>query len=55
MTKYELIDSIILNLNTINVTGVNNMCTIIDTIQKLSSLQNILKKEDAVRENAHNE
>lgn len=55
MNKYtELIDSIIVNLNKLEVKGVANMAIVIETIQKLSALKDGLSKEKekkAVTEN----
>lgn len=49
MNKYELIDSMICALNCVSVSGVQNMKTIIETIQKLGALRDGLKKEDELR------
>ena len=56
-TSTELIDSIILELNKLEVKGVANMAIVIDAIQKLSALKNGLskeKEEKAVTENDSN-
>lgn len=53
-TSTELIDSIILELNKLEVKGVANMAIVIDAIQKLDALKNGLskeKEEKAVTEN----
>ena len=46
MNKYELINSIIVDLNNLTVQGVENMTLIIDSIQRLSGLKDGLKQMD---------
>lgn len=48
-TSTELIDTIILELNKLEVKGVDNMAIVIDTIQKLSVLKKGLSKEKEER------
>lgn len=52
-TKYELIDSIIGDLNRLVLSGVDNWVITINSIQKLSSLKEGLRKEDASRADNH--
>lgn len=54
-TKYDLIDSMIVGLNCVNVSGVENMKIIIETIQKLGALKEGLKKEEEQRADNHDE
>lgn len=44
-TSTELIDSIIMELDKLEVKGIKNMAIVIETIQKLSALKNGLAKE----------
>ena len=53
MNEYELIDSMIVALNGVFVSGVDNMKTIIETIQKLGVLRKWLKKEEEQRADNH--
>ncbi len=53
MNEYELIDSMIVALNGVFVSGVDNMKTIIETIQKLGVLREWLKKEEEQRADNH--
>lgn len=45
-TSTELIDSIILELNKLEVKGVANMAIVIETIQKLGALKKGLAKDE---------
>lgn len=45
MDKHQLIDSIIVELNSLTVQGVQNMSIIVRTIQNLSTLNEGLKQE----------
>lgn len=47
--KFDLIDSMIVALNGISVSGVANMTAIIETIQKLGALRDGLRKDDERR------
>lgn len=49
MTKYDLIDQIIVDLNALTVTGAQNFRIILTAIQNLSVLKDGLKKEDEAR------
>lgn len=53
MNEYELIDSMIVALNGVSVSGIENMKTIIETIQKLGVLREWLKKEEEQRADNH--
>jgi len=44
--KYGLIDSMIVALDTLTVTGAGNMRTVLDVIGRLSALKEGLKKEE---------
>lgn len=53
MNEFELIDSMIVALNGVSVSGIENMKTIIETIQKLGVLREWLKKEEEQRADNH--
>lgn len=55
MNKYELINSMIVTLDGVSVSGVENMKAIIETIQKLGALFDGLKKEDEQRAADHDQ
>lgn len=48
--KYGLIESIICDLDKIEVKGAGNMVIVINTIQKLSALRKALKDEEKAKE-----
>ena len=48
--KYGLIESIICDLDKIEVKGAENMVIVINTIQKLSALRKALKDEEKAKE-----
>ena len=48
--KYGLIDSMIVELNGLEVKGVENMRIVMETIQKLAALRQGLSEEDKRRE-----
>lgn len=52
-TDIEMIDSIILALNKLEVKGVENMHIVISSIQKLASLKRGLEAEKEERRKAH--
>lgn len=52
-TDIEMIDSIILDLNKLEVKGVANMSIVISSIQKLASLKRGLEAEKEERRKAH--
>lgn len=52
-TATELIDSIILDLNRLEVKGVSNMGIVISSIEKLGSLKRGLEAEKEERRKAH--
>lgn len=49
MTKFELIDKIIVDLNNLTVHGVQNMQIVLTAVQNLSVLKDGLSKEDEAR------
>lgn len=51
--KYGMIDSVIVSLDTIPVTGVDNMLKVIDAVKKLTALKDGLRNEDKQREQDH--
>lgn len=53
--KYGLINSIIVDLNRLTVSGVDNMTIVLDSVHKLSALKEGLQREDKDRENNQNE
>lgn len=53
--KYGLIESIIENLNKVQVCGFSNMGILIDSAQKLNALKQGLKKEDDAKEGTADE
>ena len=53
MNEFELINSMIVALNGVSVSGIENMKTIIETIQKLGVLREWLKKEEEQRADNH--
>lgn len=55
MTKYELIDKIIVDLNNLTVHGVQNMQIVLTAVQNLSVLKDGLKKEDEAKGKAETE
>ena len=52
-TNTELIDTMILELNKLEVKGVANMAIIIETVQKLAVLKKGLEKDKEERRKAH--
>lgn len=50
MTKFDLIDKIITDLNALTVQGAQNMRIVLAAIQNLSVLKEGLKKEDEARD-----
>ena len=46
MSKYELINRMIIDLNHLTVQGVNNMSIVLHTIENLQALADGLKKEE---------
>lgn len=51
--KYGMIDSVIVSLDTIPVTGVDNMIKVIDAVKKLAALKDGLRNEDKQHEQDH--
>lgn len=49
MTKFELIDKIIVDLNNLTVHGVQNMQIVLTAVQNLSVLKDGLKKEEEAK------
>ena len=49
MTKFDLIDKIITDLNALTLQGVQNFQIVLASIQNLSVLKDGLKKEDETR------
>lgn len=46
MTKTELIDHVIVNLNNVTVSGMENMGKILDSCQALVALKQLIAKEE---------
>ena len=53
--KYGLLDSVIVDLNRLNVSGVENMQIILSSISRLSALKKGLREEEKAHDSDHHQ